>query len=86
MYSVYTHYSNVNLQGETLEDLQNSVSDNAAKLNQVSSELVAASRVSPDDLSAVANNFATVYANVIKVSMQLAATTKVCLCSRKTLH
>ena len=60
-----------------MAELQTTVSDDAAKLNQVASELVAASRVSPDDLSAVANNFANAYSNVITHSMMLAGATKV---------
>ncbi|KAL5257851.1 hypothetical protein ACHWQZ_G012707 [Mnemiopsis leidyi] len=62
--------------GESLADLQNAVTEDAAKLNQVSSELVAASRVSPEDLAVVANNFANVYGNCINHSMQLAGATK----------
>ena len=65
------------VQGESLADLQNAVSEDAAKLNQVSSELVAASRVSPEDLAVVANNFAAVYGKCINHSMQLAGATKV---------
>ena len=56
------------------------MSEDAAKLNQVSSELVAASRVSPEDLAVVANNFATTYGNVVNHSMQLAGATKVSEC------
>lgn len=69
-------YNNLSFsQGESLLDLQNNVSEDAAKLNQVSSELVAASRVSPEDLAVVANNFATAYGNVINRGMQLAGAT-----------
>ena len=73
-------------QGESLADLQNAVSEDAAKLNQVSSELVAASRVSPEDLAVVANNFATVYGNCINHSMQLAGATKVRVCLISNLN
>ena len=41
---------------------------------------MAASRVSPEDLAVVANNFATVYGNCINHSMQLAGATKVRVC------